>query len=121
MIALPHIYVLGGLFFAATAWFAGRDGRNPHRLRAAAFWTLLAVSFLAGDRLGDLGNGLLVVGLALLATLGLGTGGAATSTVEERRDHATRHGDRLFVVALVIPASSLLVTLAAKNTAVCAR
>lgn len=117
MIALPHIYVLGGLFFAATAWFTGRDAKNPHRLRAAAFWALLALSFLAGDRLGDLGNGLLVVGLAVLATLGLGTGGAPTSTVDERRENARRHGDRLFAVALVIPASALLGTLAAKNTA----
>ncbi|MBI5171210.1 MAG: DUF979 domain-containing protein [Candidatus Eisenbacteria bacterium] len=116
MIALPHIYVLGGIFFAATAWFSGRDAANPHRLRAAGFWALLALSFLAGDRLGDLGNGVLVVALAVLATLGLGKGGAATSTVEERRASALRHGDKLFLVALVIPTTALLGTLAAKHT-----
>lgn len=117
MIGLPFVYVLGGLFFAATALFAGRDASNPHRFRAAAFWGLLAVSFLAGDRLGDLGNGVLVVLLAVLATLGLGRGGAATSSPEERRAGAERHGDRLFLVALVIPACALGGTLLAKQTA----
>jgi uncharacterized membrane protein len=116
VIGLAHIYVVGGVFFAATAWFSARDARNPHRLRAAAFWALLALSFLAGDRLGDLGNGVLVVGLAVLATLGLGAGGAPTSDVEERRAGAARHGDRLFAIALVIPATALAGTLVAKNT-----
>ncbi len=116
MIGLAQVYLIGGLFFAATAWFSGRDRSNPRRLRAAAFWGLLALSFLAGDRLGDLGNGLLVVGLVVVATLGMGSSGQATSTPEERRAAARRHGDRLFVVALVIPASAFAGTLAARET-----
>lgn len=116
MIGLAHVYVAGGVFFAATAWFSGRDGSNPHRFRAATFWALLALSFLAGDRLGDLGNGLLVVGLVVLATLGLGRSRQSTSTPEERRAGAQRHGDRLFAVALVIPASAFAGTFVAKQT-----
>lgn len=116
MITLAHVYAIGGVFFAAIAWFAARDHANPHRWRAAAFWALLALSFLAGDRLGDLGNGLLVVGLVVLGALGLGGGGRATSSPEERRASAERHGDRLFAVALVIPATALAGTLVAKNT-----
>jgi uncharacterized membrane protein len=115
MIGLAHIYLVGGVFFAAVAWFAGRDPSNPHRLRAAAFWGLLAVSFLAGDRLGDLANGVLVLGLVVLAALGLGHGTRPTSTPEERRARALRHGDRLFLVALVIPATALAGTLVAKQ------
>jgi uncharacterized membrane protein len=116
MIGLAHVYVAGGVFFAAIAWFSGRDRSNPHRLRAAAFWGLLALSFLAGDRLGDLGNGWLVVGLVVLATLGLGRSGQTTSTAEERRAGALRHGDRLFAVALVMPATAFAGTLVAKQT-----
>ena len=116
MIGLAHVYVIGGLFFAASAWFSARDRSNPHRLRAAAFWTLLALNFLAGDRLGDLGNGLLVVGLAVIAALGMGRSTQSTSTPEERRAGAQRHGDRLFVVALVIPATALAGTMLAKET-----
>jgi len=40
----------------------------------------------------------------------------ATSTPEERRAGAQRHGDRLFVIALVIPASTLAGTLVATQT-----
>ncbi len=116
MIGLAHVYVLGGLFFAATAWFSGRDRTNPHRLRSAAFWALLAFAFLAGDRIGDLGNGLLVLGLVVLAALGMGQSAQRTSTPGQRRDAARRHGDRLFAVALVIPASAFAGTLLAKQT-----
>jgi uncharacterized membrane protein len=116
VIGLAHVYVLGGVFFAASAWFASRDRSNPKRFHAAAFWGLLAVSFLAGDRLGDLGNGLLVVGLAVVAALGMGRGTQPSSTPEERREGARRHGDRLFAVALIIPAAAFAGTLVAKQT-----
>jgi uncharacterized membrane protein len=116
VIGLPHAYAIGGVFFAASAWFSARDRSNPHRLRAGAFWALLALSFLAGDRLGDLGNGVLVVGLVLVAALGIGRGSQDTSTAEARRAGAARHGDRLFVVALVIPATALAGTVLAKQT-----
>ena len=116
MIGLPHVYLVGGVFFAACAWFSGRDRSNPDRVRAAAFWGLLAVSDFAGDRLGDLGNGVLVVGLVVLAALGLGRSTQPTSTPEERRAAASRHGDRLFVVALIIPASAFAGTFVARQT-----
>jgi len=116
MIGLPHIYVVGGVFFAATAWFSWRDAGRPRRRTAAAFWALLALSFLAGDRLGDLGNGVLVLGLVVLGTLGLGHGTQPTSTPGERRAGAVRHGDRLFLIALIIPVTAFSGTLLIKNT-----
>ena len=67
MITLGAVYVLAGLIFAAVAVLSGGDRTNPRRIRNAAFWGLLALSFLFGDRLGDFGNGLLV--LALLPKL----------------------------------------------------
>ncbi len=116
MIGLAQVYLVGGVFFAATAWFSGRDRTNPRRLRSATFWALLALSFLAGDRLGDVGNGLLVVGLVVVAALGMGRSRQSTSTPEQRRAAALTHGDRLFLVALVIPASAFAGTFVAKQT-----
>lgn len=117
MIALAHLYILGGLFFAAVAILSALDSANARRWRNAAFWGLLAVSFLAGDVIGDLGNGVLVLGLVALAALGLGQGKPPTTTPEERRESALKRGDALFLPALIIPAIALLGTLAAKETA----
>jgi uncharacterized membrane protein len=116
VITLDHVYVLAGLFFAAIAIAALRDRENPKRLKSAAFWGLLAVSFLFGARLGDLGNGVLVIGLALLAGIGgLGRGRHPTTTPDERRASAERRGDRLFLPALVIPGASLFGSLVLKR------
>jgi uncharacterized membrane protein len=116
MITLPHIYIVGGLFFAALAILSALDSANARRLRNAAFWGLLAVSFLLGDRIGDFGNGLLALGLVVLAALGLGIGKPKTTSPEERRASAERRGNLLFLPALIIPAAALIGTLAAKET-----
>lgn len=70
MIGLPFVYALAGLTFLAFAVLSLRDPSNPKRWGNGAFWGLLALSMLAGDRLGDFGNGLLV--LALVAIAGMG-------------------------------------------------
>ncbi|WP_135211633.1 DUF979 domain-containing protein [Vitreimonas flagellata] len=116
MITLPHIYIVGGLFFAALAILSALDQANARRLRNAAFWGLLALSFLLGDRIGDFGNGLLALGLVVLAAFGLGIGKPKTTTPEERRASAERRGNLLFLPALIIPAAALIGTLAAKET-----
>jgi uncharacterized membrane protein len=116
MITLQHAYIVGGLFFAAAAILSALDASNKRRLRNALFWGLLAASFLFGNLIGDLGNGALALGLVVLATLGLGQGAANTTTPEERRESAIKRGDLLFLPALIIPATALLGTLAAKET-----
>ncbi|THD65310.1 DUF979 domain-containing protein [Phenylobacterium sp.] len=104
MIRLGAVYLLAGLMFAGFALFSGLDRSNPKRWGNTAFWALVALSFLAGDRLGDLGNGVLVLGLALLAGLGfLGRSHPETTTPGERMATAERYGNRLFVPALVLP------------------
>ena len=104
MIKLTIVYVLAGLVFAAFAGFSAFDRNNRKRFGNALFWGLVALSYLAGDRLGDRGNGVLVLGLALIAGLGLlGRGQPATTSPDERGALSGRFGDRLFIPALVLP------------------
>ena len=108
MITLGFVYVLSGLAFALFALLGLLDATNPKRFGNAAFWGLLAVSMLAGDRLGDFGNGLLI--LALVAIAGAGQIGKAPGgdiPAEEQADSAARHGNFLLLVALIIPAVAL--------------
>ncbi|MGZ6018070.1 MAG: DUF979 domain-containing protein [Phenylobacterium sp.] len=104
MIKLGFVYVLAGLMYAAFAVFSLTDSANRKRWGNALFWGLVAVSFLAGDRLGDLGNGVLVLALALIAGFGfLGRGQPATTSPAERVGLAERFGNRLFLPALMLP------------------
>jgi uncharacterized membrane protein len=115
MIGLGVVYVVAGVMFAAFAVLALRDPANPKRYRRSAFWALLGLSFLAGDRLGDVGDGFLVLGLAGLAAFGgLGLGRPPTTSQEERAEGAKVWGDRLFWLALIIPAVALAGTLGFK-------
>lgn len=111
MIGLAQVYLLAGAAFAAFAVLSAHDAGNPKRWGNAAFWALLALSMLAGDRLGDFANGLLVLALVAIAGLGgLGRGSAQCSE-QQREAEAARHGNRLFLLALVIPLVALAGTL----------
>ncbi len=116
MIALGHIYVVGGVFFAAVALLSIMDASNPRRVLNFLFWGLLAGSFLIGSSIGDLANGALALGLALVGAVGLGQGKPKTTSPEERRESAVKRGDLLFLPALIIPAVALAGTLIAKET-----
>jgi uncharacterized membrane protein len=112
MIRLTAVYALAGVFFAAFALLSAFDRTNRRRFGNAAFWALLALSFLAGDRMGDFGNGLLVLGLVTLAGAGaLGRGNPPATSPDERLAEAQRRGNRLFFAALIIPATALAGTL----------
>ncbi len=112
MITLTWIYVLAGLMFAAFAILSGLDRTNARRWGNAAFWGLMALSLIGGSSIGDLGNGLLVLSLAGLAGFGaIGRGVPLTTTETERETLSHRLGNRLFLVALVIPATALVGTL----------
>jgi uncharacterized membrane protein len=109
VIKLSAVYLLVGLMFAAFAGLSATDRGNRKRFGNAAFWGLMAVSFLAGDRIGDFGNGLLVLALASIAGLGLlGRGQPKTTSPDERRVLAARFGEKLFVPALTLPVVLLI-------------
>ena len=117
MIGLPFLYTIAGALFLAWSLLTLADKTHPRRLGSAAFWGLLALSFLAGDHLGDLGNGVLVLALVALAGTGqVARGTPPTTTAEQREASAIAQGNRLFLPALIVPATALIGTLAFKST-----
>jgi uncharacterized membrane protein len=112
MITLQWLYTLAGLMFAAFALLSALDWSNPKRFGNGAFWGLMALSLLFGDLIGDFGNGLLVLGLAGLAGFGfLGRSAPPTTSDDEREAWSARLGNKLFLPALIIPATALFGTL----------
>lgn len=101
MIGLGFVYGVIGLLFAGFAFasFAQRRWIN------GAFWLLLALSFLIGDRVGDTANGVLVLALVALALIGL-------RTQEESAPFAGPPDRRLIPLALIVPALTLIGSLA---------
>lgn len=109
MITLSWVYGLCGLYFGVLAWRGGRDTGNPQRKQYGAFWALLALSFLAGDRLPAAAMGVVVLALALLAGFGgLGRGRVADADVLQKQTDAHRFGHWLFVPVLLIPLVTVL-------------
>jgi uncharacterized membrane protein len=116
VIPLQFVYLIAGLLFAAFAVLSAGDRANARRWRNTLFWGLVALSFLAGDRLSDLANGALAIALALLAGLGaLGLGKPATTTPEQREAGAIRWSHWLFAPALAIPVVTLAGALLLKD------
>jgi uncharacterized membrane protein len=119
MITLRLVYALAGAMFLAFAVLSARDRGNSRRWGNAAFWALVAASFLGGDVIGGLGNGLIVIALALIAGLGLlGQGRPATTSPEARLASAERLRWRLFLPALAIPAMAIFGTLVLKGVSI---
>ena len=113
MITLQWAYTVAGLMFAALSLLSALDATNPKRFGNAAFWGLMALSLLAGGYIGDFANGLLVLALAGLAGFGLiGRSAPPTTNDAERQSWSDRLGNRLFLPALIIPATALIGTLA---------
>ena len=108
MIGLPALYTFTGLIFSAYAVLSVLRRRFGN----AAFWALIAASFLAGDRFGDFGNGLLVLALVALA----GTGALRKADPGDMADDGARYGNRLFLPALIIPATALAGTFLLKDS-----
>lgn len=104
MIGLNFVYAVAGLAFLA---FAGL-GAGEKRWANAAFHGLIASSFLVGDYLGDIGNGVLVLALVGIAASGRMKRRATSAEPVERNAV-------VFVPALVIPATALIGTFVFKR------
>ncbi|MEG3175129.1 DUF979 domain-containing protein [Sphingomonas sp. RB3P16] len=104
MIGLNLVYPVAGLVFGLFAVLGLRDRRWAN----AAFHGLIAVSFFAGDLLGDLGNGVLVLALVAIAASGRMRRAEPSLAPEERP------ALRLFVPALIVPVVALVGTIGFK-------
>jgi len=112
MIRVQAALALAGVVFAAIAVFSAFDRGNAKRWNNTAFWGLFAVSFLAGDALGDLGNGVLVIAMVAIGAVGgLGVTRPATTTAPQRLASAAHWGNRLFLPILIVPLAALVGTL----------
>ncbi len=117
MIGLPALYLMGGAVFAAFALLSAFDATNAKRFGNAVFWGLLAISFFLGDLIGDIGNGVLAIGLVALAGFGrLGRGNPPTTSATQRVAFSAKLGNRLFLPALIVPATALIGTLFLKDS-----
>ena len=117
MITIHWLYALAGALFAGFAVLSALDRSHSKRFGNAAFWGLMALSLLGGDAIGDLGNGVLVLGLAGLAGFGMiGRSAPPTTSDDERQRWSEKLGNRLFLPALIIPATALIGTLAYNYT-----
>lgn len=108
MITYEWLYWLAGAFFAIWAILSLRDRLFGN----AAFWGLLAGSFLFGSYMTDLANGVLVLALVAIAGLGgLKRSEPDTSSAEVRELLSRRFGNRLFIPALIVPVTAVAGTL----------
>lgn len=108
MITYEWLYWLAGGAFGVWALLSLRDRRPGN----AAFWALLAASFLLGSHVSDLVNGLIVLAMVAIAGFGgLKRSDPATTSGEERRACAERLGNRLFLPALIVPLTAVAGTL----------
>jgi uncharacterized membrane protein len=111
VIGLEQVYWLAGAMFAGIAARSLGDRANRRRFGNAAFWGLLAVSFLFGSELGDLANGILVLALTVIGSFAMGLGSPKTTSGEEREASARVRGNSILAPALVIPAVAIAGTL----------
>lgn len=103
MISLGFPYAVAGVMFGGFALWSFAQRRWPNGL----MWGLLSFSFFAGDRIGDVANGVLVLALVAVATIGMKRAAPSPASAEERAASATRFGNRLFLLALIVPAITI--------------
>jgi uncharacterized membrane protein len=105
-------YFIAGVFLLLAAGRIALDRTHPTRWGSAVFWGLLAVTFLAGKALPAVVVGYCLLALVVLAaTKQVGEKVASGPSMAERFTSAARLRNRLFVPALLVPATAVVGTL----------
>lgn len=114
MIKVEWFYWLCAVLFLIVAAVRLTDRQASRRVGSAAFWALLAFTFVYGSAVTSGAGpawveGVAVIGLAVLAGFGLPRKGTERTTTDaEREQLATRFGAKLFIPALVVPAVAVV-------------
>lgn len=109
MIKVEWLYWLAAAFFLVIAVIRLRDASDRKRFGSAAFWALMAFTFVYGTFVVDKSGSAFVEGIAVLVIAGLagagfpGRGTETTTSDVEREASAARLGNKLFVPALLVP------------------
>jgi uncharacterized membrane protein len=104
-----YFYWLAGVILAITGVLILLDRTHSRRLLSGVFWLIFATLFLLSDRLPPVAVGVAVVVAALIAGFGgLGRGKSSLLSDAERNASVRRLGNWLFVPALIVPAGTLI-------------
>lgn len=114
MIGLELVYALAGAMFFGFALVTALHRRDRKGRATALLWGLIALSFLLGDHIPDMANGVLAIVIVIVAASGR-TGAAPAPGEEGQEAAALRYGSRLFLPALAIPAIALAGTVLFKS------
>jgi len=107
---LEIMYILSGLICLATAYFCYVDSELKTKIGSAAFWVLLAFTFIAGPHIPPAVIGVAVVLMGVLtATKQVNIGSLKNSTDAFREEHSLKLGNQLFIPALAIAVIAFLV------------
>ncbi len=103
-------YIIIGIVFALNAIKALKDDTCKKRYTTAAFWFIVALTFIAGPYIPSWFNGLCVVAMAVIAAIG----GVAQSksdvpTAKETRANADKLGYLVFLPAVCLAITAVLV------------
>ncbi len=119
MIGIEFVYVFAGLLFAAFSVQHALERDAPNRRYNALFWGAYALIFLLGSYLPNKVSGALVLLMVALAGLKrIGGCRPDPGTIKDRMALAAKHGNKLFVPALLIPFIALLGTLVLKDVSI---
>lgn len=127
IVTLPSVYLLIGAILLLVAGMTLRDATNPQRWTTALFWGLVAADFLLDRPLSATFGpaachrmvGVSVLLMALIAGCrGLGAGRRPVIPTDCLAAEAARHGNRLFLPALLIPLVTVLATVVLKGATV---
>jgi uncharacterized membrane protein len=102
-------YCIIGLLFAANGFKALKDRELRTRIPTAAFWFLVAFTFIAGSYIPGWITGACVIAMAsLTASRRVNPSASAVPTAEETRANANKLGFKVFIPALILALVAVL-------------